>query len=273
MTALFDAHNHLHDQRLAPHLEQIIPDLAARGIRECVVNGTCEEDWPAVARLARAHPDLVRPAFGLHPWKVTRRSPQWFSELTRHLDAFPHASLGECGLDRWVQDHDLPLQEEVFLQQLALAAERNLPLSIHCLKAWGPLLACLRNHPRPARGILLHGYGGSPELVAELLPLGAYFSFAGYFLDPRKGSVQEAFRRVPSDRLLVETDAPDMLPPEAFRPTGLEDPPGTPLNHPGNLPAIVDGLATLRSVHPETLRSRLSDNFRRYFGDSSREKG
>ena len=99
--------------------------------------------------------------------------------------------------------------------QLRLAAERNLPLSIHCLQAWGPLLDILRAEPRPACGFLLHSYGGAAELVAPLAELGAYFSLPGYFALERKTRQREAFRQVPADRLLIETDAPDQsLPPE-----------------------------------------------------------
>ncbi|NNC89113.1 MAG: TatD family hydrolase [Akkermansiaceae bacterium] len=261
-----DAHNHLHDPRLAPHLDQIIADLATAGVTRCVVNGTCEDDWPLVAGLARRHPDLVHPSFGLHPWKAPLRTPGWLPALRDQLEAHPGAGLGECGLDRWIQPHDLADQSEVFAAQLEIAAELNLPLTIHCLRAWGPLLEILRGHPRPRRGFLLHSYGGSAELIAELLPLGAYFSFSGHFLAPHKSSVRAAFTRVPAGRLLAETDAPDMLPPEPLRTHPLEDPEGAALNHPAHLPAIVAGLAAARDESPEILNEALNANFERFFG-------
>ncbi len=90
---------------------------------------------------------------------MKKRSSNWQQALVRHLEAVPSA-VGEVGLDRWVKDYDLEQQREAFAWQLRLAAERNLPVSIHCLQAWGLLLDILRAEPRPRCGYLLHSYGG-----------------------------------------------------------------------------------------------------------------
>ncbi len=266
MNDLRDAHNHLQNPRLAPHLGEILRALESSNITRCVVNGTSESDWPLTADLARRFPTLVQPSFGLHPWNAPSRSPDWLATLRACLDTHPAAGLGECGLDRWIKNHDLDDQTTVFLAQLDLAQARNLPLSIHCLRAWGPLLDCLRQHPLPERGFLLHSYGGSAELVPELVSLGAWFSFSGCFLDPRKTKARRAFRHVPLSRLLVETDAPDMLPPPEYQPHPLRDAHDLPLNHPANLPAIATGLAQLLKIPPGSLRHHLANNFETFFG-------
>src|SRR5206468_3835534 len=121
----------------------------------------------------------------------------------------------EIGLDRWIENYDLPLQEEMFVWQLRLAAERNLPVSIHCLQAWGKLLELLQKEPRPACGFVLHSYGGPREMIPPLMKLGAYFSLPGYFAHERKQKQRETFQAVPLDRLLIETDAPDQMLPDA----------------------------------------------------------
>ena len=81
MSPLHDAHNHLQDPRLAPHLEQILPALRAAGVERCVVNGTSQADWPQVAELARREPDLIQPSFGLHPWHSPSRQEDWLPLL------------------------------------------------------------------------------------------------------------------------------------------------------------------------------------------------
>ena len=149
---LIDAHNHLHDARLAPHLREILPTLE---LQWAVVNGTREDDWPAVASLAAEHA-WVLPSFGLHPWQVAGRTPHWLAALRRQLDAHPRVGVGEIGLDCWIEGHALADQTRVFTAQLALAAERNLPATIHCIKAWGALWEIVRTHPLPARGFLMH---------------------------------------------------------------------------------------------------------------------
>jgi len=262
---LYDAHNHLQDGRLAPHREAVLAAVQREHVVKMVVNGSSEEDWPAVLELAHQHPQVI-PSFGYHPWYVKERSPDWQRALLRHLDAVPSA-VGEVGLDRWVKDYDLDQQRQVFVWQLRLAAERNLPLSIHCLQAWGPLLDVLRAEPRPTCGFLLHSYGGAPELVPPLAALGAYFSLPGYFAHERKTRQREAFRQVPSNRLLIETDAPDqLLPPERIQYPLTDGASGKPINHPANLGAVYRFAAELRNEPLETLALTVEENFQRLFG-------
>lgn len=262
---LFDAHNHLQDERLAPHLPAIVPELHRIGLGRAVVNGTREADWDRVAALAQEH-RWILPSYGLHPWFTKERTPDWKERLAARVEN-GHAAVGEIGLDRWIEGADLDDQREVFTWQLALAARHNLPASLHCLKAWGALWEILSTHPLPECGFLLHSYGGPAEMVEGFLKRGAYFSFSGYFLHGRKADRREIFRALPPGRLLVETDAPDMPPPPDYRPFPLPDGPGHhPLNHPANLQTIYKALARLRGESLETLTAQVAENFERLFG-------
>ncbi len=243
----FDAHNHLQDRRFAGQRPAIIAAMKSAGITKCVVNGTEPSDWSRVADLAGQHPDLVLPSFGLHPWKVQQRPEDWLEQQRYFLLQFPNSGVGECGLDRWIKDHDIEDQRSVFRAQLQLAAELDRPCTIHCLKAWGPLLDELRACEELPR-FLLHSFGGSIETANALVSVGAYFSFSGYFLHPRKENVVEVFRQIPPERILLETDAPDMLPPETDRRFGDEI-----CNHPANLAAIYERFFELRAVSAEMI--------------------
>jgi len=260
-----DAHNHLHDSRLIPHRAGIMTELSRLGVTRAVVNGTREGDWEAVAALA-ATESFVVPSFGLHPWHVAERTPGWVEALRGQLAAHPGAGIGEIGLDRWVKGHDLELQTEVFLAQMAIAAAENRPATIHCLKAWGALRDLMERQPVPARGFLLHAYGGPMEMVKGFVKRGAYFSFNAYFLHERKSELREVFRELPLDRLLVETDAPDMLPPDDLNRHPLSDEAGTPINHPGNIALAYESLARIRGTEVEKLAERVAENFTRFFG-------
>ncbi len=276
---LHDAHNHLADEWLSPHLDRIAAVAASLPIDSMVVNGTCEADWPRVSALAQRFP-FVRPSYGLHPWDVGNRSSDWLETLRARLAAEPQAAIGEIGLDRWMTDNArpddprlaglrrAPLDEqiEVFLTQLALSTAENRPVTIHCLQAFGALDELLHQHPVPARGFLLHAYGGPAELVPRFAARGAYFSFNGYFLDPRHTKHQETFKRIPADRLLVETDAPAMPLPQTWRTHKLPPTPdGSPANHPGNLDAAYAGLASLRGIPLAELTTQVTANFHRLF--------
>jgi len=261
-----DAHNHLQDERFARRQAEIVATARAAGVTQMVVNGSCEEDWPQIATLAREFPGLVVPSFGYHPWYVAERTPRWLDTLVDWLDCTPGAVVGEIGLDRWKPGLAYEGQEEVFVAQLRLAAERNLAASLHCLQAWGRLHDLLREQPRPARGFLIHSYGGPAEMVAPLAKLGARFSFPGYFMHERKARQRETFRAVPLERLLIETDAPDQLLPDMANRHPLTDTlTGKPLNHPANLPAVYQFMAELRGVPLAELTAQVQENFRQLF--------
>lgn len=279
MPPLYDAHNHLQDDWLTPHLASIDTDLRACGVQRVVVNGTCENDWPAVTALAERF-EWVLSSYGLHPWDAGNRSANWLATLQAQLAANPRAGVGEIGLDRWILDsakpddprltglRRAPLEEqgEVFLKQLALAATENRPVSIHCLQAFGALDGLLRHVNTPTRGFLLHAYGGPAEMVSGFAERGAYFSFNGSFLAARHEARRAAFRLVPAERLLVETDAPAMPLPAEFVQFSL--PPtadGCAINHPANLRATYTALAELRGVSLAQLTAQVAENFSRYF--------
>ncbi|MGB8168284.1 MAG: TatD family hydrolase [Chthoniobacteraceae bacterium] len=261
---LYDAHNHLHDARLAPHLPAILETLRPIDLLGAVVNGTREDDWEAVAALAADH-SWIMPSFGLHPWQVSTRSVVWLDKLRDQLDAHPLAGVGEIGLDRWIKDHDLDDQRVVFTAQLSVAAERNRPVTIHCIQAWGALWEIIRTHPLPACGFLIHAYGGPAEMVPGFVERGGYFSFSPYFLHERKSAQRDIFRQIPPERLLVETDAPDLRPPDERNAHPLTDASGLPINHPANIAISYSGLAEVRGLEPAALEALVAENFARLF--------
>jgi TatD DNase family protein len=262
---LYDAHNHLQSESFAADVGSVVAEAVRAGLKRMVVNGATEEDWPAVADLARQFP-CVLPSFGLHPRYLRERGADWRPRLLRLLDEMP-AAVGEIGLDRGMENHDLPGQEEVFVWQLRIAAERNLPASIHCLRAWGRLYEILRDNPRPARGFLLHSYGGSREMIGGFAKLGAYFSISGQFAQDWKKRQRGHFHDVPRERLLIETDAPFMLPPGEWMTHPMNDPAtGEAIQHPANIGAIYRYVAGFLGEPIEAIAARVEENFLRLFG-------
>lgn len=256
-----DAHNHLQDPRLGD-AAPVIAAMRAAGVLRCVVNATREADWPLVEALALGHPDFVVPAFGIHPWHAHTAADGWQARLARLLEKHPRASVGECGLDGWVSAPALEIQRPVFLDQLRLARDLKRPASIHCLKAWGALFEAFDEVPPPP-AFLMHSFGGSIETARRLLPLGAFFSLSGHFLHERKAAVLDVFRQLPDDRILLETDAPDMRPPESH----VSHPLPAPVNHPANLSAIGRGLAETLGMPAAAFAALTNANAARLFCD------
>ena len=254
-----DAHNHAQDARLEAVRAGMAGAWTRAGLDFAVVNGTCEADWPRVSGLAIEDPRIL-PCYGLHPWFVDRAASGWQARL-RHLLESGAAGVGEIGLDHWKPGLDRSRQEEAFLWQFDLAARLDRPASVHCLRAFGRLRELLDGRPAPRCGWLLHAYGGPEELIPAFAEMGACFSFSGGFLHPARSARVEVFRRVPRDRLLVETDAPDMPGPDAARPFDA----GPGLNHPANIRAVLDGLARALGEDPANLEAATTANARRLF--------
>ncbi len=269
---LWDSHAHLQDPELAPHLEAALGRAVLAGVRHIVCNGTQETDWPMVARLAQwaplnplaaPHPTVI-PCYGLHPWHVAARSSGWLQTLEAALIAEP-SGVGEIGLDRWIEPRDEAAQEWVFREQLALAVRLNRPVMIHCLRAWDWLMRVLRDSPPPSAGMLLHAFGGPLDCIKPLADMGTYFSFAGDVLLARKAQKRAVLPHIPPDRLLLETDAPDMIPPDPFRVPALVGVRRPQLNEPANLAGILRGVSELLGETPERLAARVFENSRRFF--------
>jgi len=258
---VIDAHSHLQDPRFGGDLPQVIAEMKTAGVRHAIVNGTSEADWTQVLALHYADPDFISPALGLHPWRIQSRSVHWLDQLRGLLEKTPASSIGECGLDLWVQEADLADQLSVLKDHFALSRELEKPLTLHCLKAWQPLLQALQHSP-PLPPFLLHSFGGPAAMIPALVKLGAHFSLSGYFLHPRKARALSAFLHMPLDRIHVESDAPDMAPPledqGAYHREGY--------HHPADIASCITALAQMRQMPIEECVHAVSHNTARLFG-------
>ncbi|MFM7242028.1 MAG: TatD family hydrolase [Opitutia bacterium] len=238
----------------------------SEGVGYAVINGSSPADWADVAALAARDPRNL-PSFGLHPWDVPTAPAGWLDELRRVLGAHPAAGVGEMGLDRWIDGFDPAAQEAAFRAQLALAVELDRPLTIHCVRAIGPLMDILRTTALPRRGFLLHSWNGPVELVPELARLGAYFSFSAHHFPERKALLRDQFAAaIPRERILVETDAPALCPAPEYRvhelPPSAE---GVDQNHPSNLRRNLTELARTMGVPAAEAAALTGANFARLF--------
>ena len=265
---LCDAHTHYHFGSLAPFIENALTEARAAGLAAAVVNGTCEDDWPSVREFVKSHP-WTRAAYGLHPWQVPQRSGLWENVLRACLLADLSASVGEIGLDAWIPGHDPEDQKTVFLRQWIMAVELARPVTVHCIQAWEPLRQMLRCVPELASGFLIHAYNGPPEWIPQFVAKGAHFSFSPYFLLDRKRPQREAFRLMPPDRILIETDAPALSPPPERNPHPIIAAAGGELlNHPANIVTCLRSLAETLERPEAEIAVLTSCNWERLFGQA-----
>lgn len=279
---LFDAHCHLQDGAIFPMVGKIMARAADAGIKRFACCGTSSNDWKEVFQLSEQYPQII-PMIGIHPWFVSGRDgsplsaaalakaescpsenrPSRFQTLEKLLRENPGAGIGETGLDfssfakatadRQERFTNRAEQEASFAAHLDLAREMNRPVAVHCVQAWGRLIEILREHSAPR--ILLHAFGGAPELIPELVELNCWFSFCGSVANPQAKRVRASAAAVPSDRLLIETDSPD------FPPAGCYSP-----NEPANLIYVARAVADLRGVSADDIAQITFTNATELFG-------
>ena len=256
---LFDSHCHLQDPRLLGRIDEVMSSAGAAGVGGMLCCGAEESDWQAVMRLCARFPSLV-PALGLHPLYISARSAHWLEDLRGMLEG-SEAAVGEIGLDHAVEPRDDGGQEEVFVAQMSLAGELDRAVSVHCRRAWGRMMEIVRSEGMPGRGMVFHSFSGSVELVGPLCEMGGYISFSGTITRSGNRRGHEAAKAVPWDRLMIETDSPDLLP-------VIHEPGGgirKGANEPGNLTFVVKKIAELRGVSEDEVAETTWANARRVF--------
>lgn len=259
----FDAHCHLYDARLDSALARDPYAGDPQLIEAQVVNGTHPDNWRVIRESSPFRNSRLLKAYGVHPWRVDDLPPDWEEQLLSALESGA-VSVGEIGLDNWLEPRDEKLQRDVFMKQLQLASDTGLPPSIHCVRAYGQLIDCLRAGPELEGGFLAHGFAGSKEVLFQLLDLGGYVSFSAYGAHPGRKRIRDAARACPPDRLLAETDAPDMVPPEDVCRYSISDTKGR-LQHPLEISTAYEYLADWRSEELPDLAKQVQSNFKRLF--------
>lgn len=206
---LVDTHCHLDLHPLIDELPAALDRAGAAGVHRYVVPGVSAEAWPAIAECAREYPAIL-PAFGLHPMRAAAWSERVLADLTRFL---PQAvAIGEIGLDYLLPDLDREQQRIAFRAQLRLAVAAGLPVLIHCRRAFNDLLTILREERVGLVGGIMHAFSGSVEVADTCIRLGLLISISGTVTYHNAVRPVALVRALPLERLVLETDAPDMTP-------------------------------------------------------------
>lgn len=252
---LVDSHCHLDDKQFDADRDALIERALAAGV-ECMLSigtGDGPPDLEAALRIAERH-ESVYATVGVHPEHAAK--PADFDRLRELLQHPKVLALGEIGLDYYWQPFDKGEQHRVFVHQLAIAREANVPVVLHTRDAWDDTLAIVEREWDSQRlPCVLHCFGGGPEVARRAVELGCYLSFAGVVTFPKAEGVRESAKLVPLDRMLVETDAPYLAP--------------VPHRGKRNEPAFVEHtarrLAEVCGVDPEVFGEQMVANFERVF--------
>jgi len=206
---LVDTHAHLDDRRYDPDRDPVIARAAAESIAIVTVGADLSSSEAAV-RLARENP-LVWCSVGVHPHDSKTLDRAGLARLQSLAAEYRVVAIGEIGLDYYRDLSPRDVQRRVFIEQLALAQERRLPVILHNRDGTEDLLRILGEVKLPAGGVI-HSFLGDEALARRFLKLGLYLGIGGPITYPANDLLRQAVAVVPLERILLETDCPYLTP-------------------------------------------------------------
>jgi TatD DNase family protein len=193
--------------------KQVLARAAAQGVTRMVVTGASREGSEQALALAHDHPGVLWATAGVHPHHAVDYDEATDARL-RALARLPEVrAVGETGLDYHRNYSPRDMQLQVFERQLAIAAELGKPLFLHQRDAHEDFLALLKRYRDRVPAAVVHCFTDTREALHDYLALDCHIGITGWICDERRGThLREFVREIPADRLLLETDAPYLLP-------------------------------------------------------------
>ncbi len=255
---LFDAGLNLTSSQFANQEADVLQRARDAGVMQHLLICSEQAEFAALQQLAQQHQQVC--TAGVHPHNAksvtdTHALYDWLLAQSKHQHV---VALGECGLDYNRDFSPRPTQNEVFACHIASAKETNLPLYLHERDAFADQLAHLKG--QDIQGVA-HCFTGNKQALFAYLDLGLYIGITGWVCDERRGKeLAELVPHIPLDRLLLETDAPYLLP------RTLKPKPKSRVNEPQYLPHICEFVAARLNITSQELAVRTTENAQTLFG-------
>ena len=250
------AHDSFDDDR-----DEVLQRAADAGVSRIVVTGSSDESNEKAAQLAEKHPGVLWSTAGVHPHHASDYSGDSDALIRRLATGGRIVAVGECGLDYFRNFSPRDAQLAAFRAQLDIAAETGLPVFLHQRDAHDDFVEMLEPMlPKLSRAVA-HCFTGEHESLREYLALGLYIGVTGWICDERRGKhLKDIVSIVPDDRLMIETDAPYLLP------RTIEPKPKTRRNEPMYLPEVLRVVAEARGQSEAHVAKMTAENAVTFFG-------
>ena len=259
--ALIDIGANLTHPSFAGDLAAVLERAAAAGVLQQIVTGADLASSRQAAEIAAAHPGVLYATAGVHPHHAAGMLAEQRDEFLALLALPQVVAVGECGLDYFRDFSPRETQRSAFAAQLELAVATRKPVFLHQRDAHEDFAAILADYAPRLVGGVAHCFTGGPRELERYLELGLAIGVTGWVCDERRGgALRAAVPGIPAGALMVETDAPYLLPRD------LSPKPVTRRNEPAYLPHVARSVAALRGERFGDLAAATTRNARRLFG-------
>ena len=238
----------------------VIRNAQEAGVAQFIVTGASREHSPMALQLAQEYPGVCFATAGVHPHHATEYTNECDAEM-RALLAHPEVvAVGECGLDFFRDFSPRPAQRKAFEMQLQSAADIGKPLFLHQRDAHADFMTIMRNFDGRIGPAVVHCFTGTREEMYDYLDNDWYIGITGWLCDERRGQhLREIVKDIPANRLMIETDAPYLMP------RTLKPMPSSRRNEPKYLPHILEELAQDRGEEVNKTASNSVATTREFF--------
>ena len=258
---LIDIGANLTNGSFAHDLDEVIQRAKQQSVKKIVVTGTNLKESLAAAELCEHYPNYLYSTAGCHPHDAKDFEAQDLQRLKQLYELTQVVAVGECGLDFNRNYSPQDVQLKVFRQQLELAVEVGLPVFLHQRDAHKEFLNLLKEHRSELKQVVVHCFTDGIDALNDYLELDCYIGVTGWVCDPNRGEqLRQSVPLIPDDRLLIETDAPYLLP------KTLKPKPKKSRNEPMNLLHVCNAIAELKQQSLESVAAASYKNSCDFFG-------
>ena len=243
---IIDTHMHLYDKKFDEIREDVINESLASGITKMIACGCDYETSLKCIELAEKY-DFIYAAVGIHPseaHKMDYEDLSWIYKLAKHKKV---VAIGEIGLDYYWDKTYIDIQKNIFIKQIQIAKELDLPIIVHSRDSINDTYTILKDNR--VNGVL-HCFSGSLEMAREFVKLGYYLGVGGVLTFNNSKEIKKVVEEISLDKLLTETDAP-YLAPVPFRGT---------INKPAYIPYIIKKIAEIKNIDVVKAENKLYQN-------------
>ena len=253
---MIDSHCHLDHEHLIAKLDQVIANSKNVGVEKLLTICTTLQSYEKITNIVKKDP-MIFGTFGIHPHETKNNDVSKDEIITKINLNNKIIGVGETGLDFYYNNSDKDLQIKSFQKHINAAKDLNIPLIIHSRNAEDETYDILKKNHSNKLKILMHCFTGSTEFASKLIPLNAFFSASGIITFKNSLNLQETFKMIPKNRLLIETDSP-YLSPVPYR--GKK-------NEPAFIKFTAEKLAELQNIKVSELVDITTKNFNKLFFD------